>query len=732
MDRPTTPTFRTHAIILMLFAVLAVWLTLPQATLLGKAIAGGLIAKADAWQNIWHFWWMKYAVLHNQNPLFTDLLYFPQGLAFGSQTSCKTDQLLSLPLLLLTDPLTTYGVFAILHVALGGFFTYLLAFYVTRSLPASLLAGVGIALCPPILSRFLDGQLVGTSLDWIALYLLALVHATRKPAWHNGIWLAITVALVTYTNWYHAAFIALLTIMWFLYHLFIHTEGVARFAPTNGQSHTEGVAYSARMKSVARFAPTRQHVWHLIKPWVVALPILLLLVAPLMMSFVQGFAHAESVSTHWQHQASKFSVDLVDIFLPNAYHVWWGKSVYAYQSALHPKSANWVITPGYTLLILAMLGLWWRWKEARIWGLLACAFIIYSFGPELRIAGIETGIPMPFALLSQLPGFSLGHRLPTATNVALIPLAVASAYGAKALFAKVTSHSHHLMLYGVLIALLVFENVPQSKQLFYDDMPPFYHTLAHNQGAILHVPMQGAGVDGMSTSLRGQMIHEQPIVGGYIARPPAYPFKETPLLYQLGKLTCVASELTILNTAYSTNNHTRPTDYGIGTIILHPQQLLPHEATCARHILEEVLELQPTYETRTNVVYTVAGVPDLSFVFPDRSWYLEYQQGDMWRWMGAEGFLYLANREEQQQDYILRLEMESFQHARPMQLFLNQQQMATIEIQRPSRVYMLPLSVAKGQHEIRLVAPADADPATQRDISVVLKDVSIQRNDTYK
>ena len=137
---------------------------------------------------------------------------------------------------------------------------------------------------------------------------------------------------------------------------------------------------------------------------------------------------------------------------------------------------------GYVALALAIVGTSHgrRRGETWFWVTSALLFFVLTLGPNLRIAGQDTGIPLPFRLLEVLPFFK-GNRYPSRYSVMLLlsvaPLVAAGACGVlrgaysvfrvlpirqigrpdgKALHA---STLHSFMPPSVLLALLLFEHL---------------------------------------------------------------------------------------------------------------------------------------------------------------------------------------------------------------------------------------------------------------------------------
>lgn len=115
--------------------------------------------------------------------------------------------------------------------------------------------------------------------------------------------------------------------------------------------------------------------------------------------------------------ADLFSADLLGYLLPTRLHPLWGSWV---ATLPFPNDKGQQIFVGYTATALSALGLWSLARQrstrplAGLWGSTLLLFFALTLGPSVRWAGTDTGIPGPFALVSQLP-FSAEIATPAAT-----------------------------------------------------------------------------------------------------------------------------------------------------------------------------------------------------------------------------------------------------------------------------------------------------------------------------
>ena len=194
--------------------------------------------------------------------------------------------------------------------------------------------------------------------------------------------------------------------------------------------------------------------------------------------------------------ADIFSADLAGYAVPTQLHPLLGGVIraWSHDSTPQPDGSYFAVNKGqqiylgYVALALAIVGAWRgrRRGETWFWVTSALLFFVLTLGPNLRIAGHDTGIPLPFRLLEILPFFK-GNRYPSRYSVMLMlsvaPLVAAGAYGVlrvaysvlripysgrwrpdgKALHAsRFTLHAPRLLVYlstCLLVSLLLFEHL---------------------------------------------------------------------------------------------------------------------------------------------------------------------------------------------------------------------------------------------------------------------------------
>ena len=177
-------------------------------------------------------------------------------------------------------------------------------------------------------------------------------------------------------------------------------------------------------------------------------------------------------------------------------------------------------------VVIGVVVVAWRrgWSIPRLWGGFSALFALLSLGPFVHIAGMNTYIPGPWALLRYVPLLGLARTPARFTTVLMLMLGRAVCGGA------VLAHVRGLRPGGVRIlagvtALLLFELLPVPRVLYSAEVPRVYRHIAAapDDTRVLELPF---GVrDGTSSvgnfTARSQFFqtyHHKMLFGGYLSR----------------------------------------------------------------------------------------------------------------------------------------------------------------------------------------------------------------------
>lgn len=584
--------------VLAFFLLLGVALTWPLATRFATDLPGGAHKDGleDAYQNVWNLWWTVEAIGRPTNLWQTDLLFHPDGPNLLFHTLSPINTLMAAPITAVWGPFAGFNAVALASFALGGLGMWLLARPRAGPGPA-LLAGIIYVASPFHLAALVtDGQLQIFAHHWLPWYLLFLLEALPRPrtpappgrTLRAGALAGLVLALVGWTDWYYTLF------------LIIFTAGAVVWRLVGHSSTAQSAGWPALRQHLAPFVP----------PLAALAAVFALGAGPLIVPMLLEAARADYISDLPPTDPWRLSADLVAYLVPPRLQAFWGAAPWDWGVGYDVNRRFFL---GLCATALALLAVWRR-PAARPWGLAALAFLVLSLGPVLRVNGYDTGIPLPYALIGELPIVRL-TRQPDRFNVLVtIALGVLVAHGAAALVQLLAAtrparsprlaSSAALALIG---AILLLEYWPAPIVTRAPPTPPFLAGLAPGRGALVEYPFNPAVTYRDAERMLFQTVHGRPISGGYHSRAYPQPQLGLPVLRDLaaGSLEGdIASQAGGWAAALQTLGYSHIIGYKqqpLGPISLAPEDEAPFRA-----LVEAGLGVaEPTYEDAWLIAYAV-------------------------------------------------------------------------------------------------------------------------------
>jgi hypothetical protein len=386
---------RRHVAVYGFYLLVALLVTWPLVTALGSVFAG--YSFGDAHEMSRHIWWMKHALQTGQPLFFQPLLGYPDGME-GVTLWSNPLQFFPGWLFAFALPLpAAYNLFVLLTVALNGWAAYFLVAKLTGRHGAGLLGGL-VFLAAPVMQGHLAGGHGGLLVQWpLPLFAWALFRL------RDGGNRALLPA-------------ALLFVLVPLGHTL---QLIYALLPLTGL-----FALSALVT----------HDWRTLRRVVVVGVVgslaLLAFLLPVFSTTVETTAYTT------ESGVVDFSADLLGIVTPSFNHPLFGGWDYSHR-VLGVNIVEGAAYVGLAAALLAALAVWKR-PPARWWLLLALAAWVLSLGPLLKVLGAPltvgvgdyvTPIPLPWALVENLPLFSLARTPARFDFVLALAVAVLAGYG---------------------------------------------------------------------------------------------------------------------------------------------------------------------------------------------------------------------------------------------------------------------------------------------------------------
>lgn len=680
-----------HAPALAAYVVLSLLALAPLLPRFDSVIAGGPVANVDGWQNVWNLWWVGRALASGHNPFHTNLLYYPTGVDLYLQTLNISNGGLLWPVTRLWGPVAAYNAAVLLALVLSALGGYLFALQVARHRLAAFIGGLVFAFSPYHLTKIWDGQLELISTQWLAFYALFLLRAVEYRRWRDALLAAMILALIGYTSWYYLLFTAVYSV------LFV---GVWLLAVRG---------WAARRALLARAG-------------LVALGGIVLLLPVLLPAYGTSQLHSVSYNPSDPNDSIVLhSANLLDFWLPSALHPLWGAASERVSRQWHSYIFGWNVSLSYTALGLAVAGVALAWRAAWRWGVLALAMLVLALGPRLMIGTWATDLPLPYEALLQLPVLAIARRpshFVVFTTLLLAPLA---ALGVRALLARWGTARQSLVFAGVAL-LLALELLPPRWPLHVLSVHPFYATLPPSDEALLELPPPYES----SERLQAQIMHGRPILGGFVSRPPHYPFtREVPGLRQLWRMApdqdrmLAATPADVLSALHF---------YRISHVLVHWDDVRAERRAGLEAALAQALpNIQPSYADPKLSVYRMPEHTPESFAFfSGAGWYEEEGTGEeRFRWMAGKGQITLVNPADTLRPVTVQLRVASYQESRPLRITLDGYTVVQQDLTPLPERLTLTLLLPPGEHALVLHAPTSLEADAARALSIVLLDMRL-------
>jgi hypothetical protein len=246
--------------------------------------------------------------------------------------------------------------------------------------------------------------------------------------------------------------------------------------------------------------------------------------APVLYGLGDRIAEGRFVTPEIFWRSSPRGVDALSFITPNPLHPI-SRLFMDDHLAIRP---TWFVeyTASLSLVAIAVIAMAiWRagYRPHKGWVVIAIGFALLALGPFVYVAGINTHIPGPWALLRYAPGFGLARMPSRFAIVAVLGVAVLFT-GALAAMGQRWPHRRRLI--GAIIALLlVFELWPAPRMLYSAEISPIYDRIAADPRPVRVLILPFGVRDGVwetgnfrPRSQYNQTRHGKPLIGGYLSR----------------------------------------------------------------------------------------------------------------------------------------------------------------------------------------------------------------------
>lgn len=619
----------------------------------------------DAGQNIWNLWWVQQALLTANNPYLTHYLFYPEQINLFWQTLSLPNALTVLPITLVAGPVVAFNALVLLSFGLGGYFAYRLGRALLADRFAALVVGFVFAFTPYHMQPLLGGALEIIAIQWIPLYILLLMRALHQPSVGRMLAAATGLLLTTLASQYYGLF------------CLVYTAGHAGLAWLLAR----GIGYRLRLAAGT-----------------VAIPVIWFLA--LLPFFWPPGSLGTATLKDWYNRQVFHSAALVDFVSANVRHPLWGAAATRWSQELHPFGIEIGASPGFVVYALLLYGVIRYRREVWPWLLLALGLLVLTLGPELKIGTEPTGIPLPFRLLDAFGPFQNSTRPSRFVAVMMLPVSVLAGYGTRAL--RERWHERKTALAGLVGGMLLLELLVVPWPIMPLAVDPLYAGLnRYNEpGAVLELPPRNDD----SQYMLNQLCHGRPLVGGYLARTPAYPL--------------VANDTSVRRLWYARN---APPDIfeadpaneldrlGIRFVVLNLGHLSRNETARLRQQLAAPGIVRYAGNTELEI-YRISATAPRPVLLPTAGWYAAETNGQQtWRWIGDNAQMQLLVRTRSVVS--LALTLTGHESPRPLRITINGMPLVETTVPAAPQVTTLRLAFVVPAGESTLLLESAALPA---------------------
>ena len=246
--------------------------------------------------------------------------------------------------------------------------------------------------------------------------------------------------------------------------------------------------------------------------------------APVLYGITNRVAEGQFVSPTIFWRSSPRGVDLLSFVTPNPQHP---IARWLFEDPLALKPTIFVeYTASLSLVALAIIGLaMWRarYRPSKTWFAITIGFALLALGPFIYVAGFNTHVPGPWALMRYIPVVGLAR---TPTRFAVVASIGVSVLMAGALASLGARWPERRRVIGALAAmLLVVELWPAPRTLYSAEISPIYDRIAADPRPVRVLVLPLGVRDGTwetgnfrPRTLFNQTRHGKAIIGGYLSR----------------------------------------------------------------------------------------------------------------------------------------------------------------------------------------------------------------------
>lgn len=559
------PAWTSHLAAVLGYVCVAVafsWPLLPQLSTHLTGDPGG-----DTGVYVWNQWVFQHsALVEHRNPLTTEHIFSTTGrpVDLSQHNYTLFANLLALPLVERFGTVATFNLVYLATVVITAWTTFVLARRVTGNAEVEAwLAGLAFAWSPVLVARS-TGHFSLVTAAPLAAFLWALHRVERSERLGDSLLAGVAVAWAASADAYYAVYCALIATiyvasrllrfewrpgwrsgpgLWLLDLCIVLAAAlvVGLLAGRGGRFELFGVPVSVRglwgpvalltLLVVARvlvYLHPRVSALDLPSPRAVALTAAAALAGAVLLSPTLYGAATRVIEGSWVSpptywRSSPPGVDLLALVAPNPSHPLVRAVAGDPQMTAPTVFVEFTAGLGLVALAVVALAVWRAGLRAPGWFWTLGIFAALALGPFVHVAGQNTYVPGPWALLRYVPILNLTRMPGRYAIVAALALSVLFALALKALGDRFPARRR--LILAAAGAALAFELLPAPRPLYAAAIPDVYDIVRDDPRPVRILELPFGVRDGVSSegdfSARYQFhqtVHGKRLMGGYLSR----------------------------------------------------------------------------------------------------------------------------------------------------------------------------------------------------------------------
>jgi hypothetical protein len=226
----------------------------------------------------------------------------------------------------------------------------------------------------------------------------------------------------------------------------------------------------------------------------------------------------DSPDIFWR--SSPAGVDVLAFLVPNPNHPLAPPSFFTWLDQPMMAFEHVASIPIVVMAVLAA-AVWGGWRPPTMWAALCAVFGLLALGPFIHVAGVNTYIPGPWALVRYLPVIGLARTPSRMAVMVMLMMAVLFVLALRAL-----SERYGRRAVMAVAVLLLAELLPAPRALYPAVVPAIYHTIAADPRPDIRVLELPFGVSTGTVAVGAysaraqfsQIVHGKAIAGGTLSR----------------------------------------------------------------------------------------------------------------------------------------------------------------------------------------------------------------------